>query len=116
MIAVASQKANKHGLQKKVKFEVVNVQSGLVYEKHEFDVIICLGLLETLPEAAKLLKDFTRVLKSNGVIVLSLYRGWAAASVALSYDWYEEHLTALGFREMGVFPCRRNQDVVIAHR
>jgi ubiquinone/menaquinone biosynthesis C-methylase UbiE len=116
MIAAARQKANERGIRDRVSFEIVDVRSGLDYEENEFDVIICLGMLETLPEAEKVLEEFTTVLKSRGVLVLSLYRGWAAVSVALSYEWYEEHLTSLGFQELEVFPCRENQDVVIARR
>lgn len=116
MIAVAKAKAIESGISKKVKFEVVDVQAGLDYEKGEFDVIICMGLLETLPNAEKILEEFSKILKPNGALVLSLYRGWAAASMALSYDWYDRKLTALGFQELEISPCRRNQDVVIAKR
>jgi 2-polyprenyl-3-methyl-5-hydroxy-6-metoxy-1,4-benzoquinol methylase len=116
MIAVARKKAEEYGIGDRVRFEIVDVRSGLDNEMHEFDVIICLGLLETLSEAEDVLAGFVNGLKSSGVLVLSLYRGWAAVSVALSYDWYAAHLTKFSFQKLEVFPCRGNHDVVIARR
>jgi len=114
MIAVAKREALRRGLTNRVHFQIADVRNGLPYDKSEFDVIFCLGLLETLPQAKNTLVEFKRVLKPNGILVLSLYRGWAASSVTLRYDWYEQHLPALGFREFQTAPCRHSQDVIIA--
>lgn len=114
MMAAARKRALERSVADRVHFQVADVRDGLPFDESEFDVIFCLGLLETLPQAKKILVDFRRVLNPNGMLVLSLYRSWAALGAALSYDWYERHLSALGFRELRIAPCRRNQDVVIA--
>ena len=114
MMAVARKEALERSIADRVNFQVADVRDGLPFDESKFDVIFCLGLLETLPQPEQILKEFKRVLTADGVMVLSLYKGWSATSVALSYDWYERHLTALGFQELRIAPCRRSQDVVIA--
>ena len=84
------------------------------FENDNFDVIFCLGLLETLSQARKVLAEFKRVLKPEGTLVLSLYRGWASLGASLSYDWYKLNLFELGAKNLRIVPCRQNQDVVIA--
>ncbi len=114
MIGVAREKARQHGLEDRARFEAVDVRAGLPFAAGEFDVLVCLGLLETLPEPAGVLKELKRVLKEDGVMVLSLYRGRAARSVALSLEWYKEHLGILGLDELKTVPCRGHHDAVIA--
>ena len=114
MVAAAAERARRHHVADRVRFQVADVRDGLPFAAGEFDVVFCLGLLETLPHAEEVLADLRRVLKPGGVLVVSLYRGWAALTAALSYAWYEEHLSALGFRDLRTAPCRRGQDVIIA--
>lgn len=114
MMGVAREEARRRGLAERVRFEVVDVREGLPFATGEFDVIICLGLLETLPGPEEALEELRRVLGEDGVMVLSLYRGWTSRSAALSLDWYESHLGALGLNELEVVPCRGHHDVVIA--
>lgn len=114
MIEAAREEARRRGLGDRVRFDVVDVREGLPFAAAAFDVVVCLGLLETLPGPARVLAELRRVLRGDGVIVLSLYRGWAARPVALSLAWYEQHLGSLGFDELRVVPCRAHHDVVIA--
>lgn len=114
MIDVARKKAQQQGLEDRARFEAVDVREGLPFAAGEFDVLICFGLLETLPEPAGVLKELKRVLKEDGVMVLSLYRGRAARSVALSLKWYKEHLNTLGLDELKTVPCRGHHEAVIA--
>ncbi|MCP4537442.1 MAG: class I SAM-dependent methyltransferase [Chloroflexi bacterium] len=114
MVATAQAEAGRRGLSDRVKFKVVDVRKTLPYDRNEFDVVCCLGLLETWPKPEQILDELVRVLKPGGVMVLSVYQGWAAANVALSFDWYQQHLAALGLEDVRLAPCRQNQDVVIA--
>lgn len=114
MIGVAQDKARRRGLEGRVRFEVVDVREGLPFAAEEFDVIVCLGLLETLPQPEGVLKELRRVLSEDGAMVLSLYQGWSARSAALSLEWYERHLDTLGLDKLKVIPCRGHHDAVIA--
>lgn len=113
MIQQAREEARRRGLGDSVRFEVVDVRKGLPFGVGEFDVITCLGLLETLPGQESVLQEFRRVLKKDGVMVLSLYRRWASRGVALSLEWYEKRLRALGADEITVVPCRGHHDAVV---
>lgn len=114
MIAAAQAEAGRCGLEGRAKFRVADVRKPLPFPDDEFDIVFCLGLLETLPHPERILQELVRVLKSGGVLVLSLYRSWAARSVSLGLGWYREHLAALGLQDLRVVPCRRHHDVVIA--
>ena len=115
-MAAAQKSAQERGVADRVRFQVVDIRDGLPFDDGEFDVIFCLGLLETLPRAEQNLMELSRVLKPNGTLVLSLYRGWATLGASLSDDWYEQHLSTSGFESLQIVPFRRNQDVVIARR
>jgi ubiquinone/menaquinone biosynthesis C-methylase UbiE len=114
MIERALDEASHRGLGDRVRFEVVDVREGLPFGAGEFDAIVCLGLLETLPKPEKILEELRRVLKEGGVMALSLYQGWASKSVALGLGWYKSHLGPLGVGKIEVVPCRGHHDVVIA--
>jgi ubiquinone/menaquinone biosynthesis C-methylase UbiE len=114
MMEVARREARRQGLEGRARFEVVDVRKGLPFAAGEFDVIFCLGLLETLPGPERVLEELRRVLKLDGVMVLSLYRGWTARSAALSLEWYEQYLGTLGLDNLKVVPCRGHHDVVVA--
>jgi ubiquinone/menaquinone biosynthesis C-methylase UbiE len=116
MMGVAQREARHRGLADRARFEVVDVREGLPFQDGEFDVIFCLGLLETLPAPENILAELRRVLKAGGVIVLSLYRGLAATNAALSLKWYKKHLSTLGLGEPQVAACRGHHDVLIARR
>ena len=114
MIRKAREEAGRRGVEDRVRFEVVDVREGLPFDAGEFDAIICLGLLETLPKPERVLAELRRVLREDGVMALSLYQGWASKSVALSLKWHERYLGLLGADEIEVVPCRDHHDVIIA--
>jgi ubiquinone/menaquinone biosynthesis C-methylase UbiE len=114
LMEVTRREAKRRGLEGRARFEVVDVRKGLPFAAGEFDVVFCLGLLETLPGPERVLEELRRVLKPDGVMVLSLYRGWMARSAALSLGWYEQHLDMLELDELKVVPCREHHDVVVA--
>ena len=117
MVAVAQAEATRRGLNSRASFQAADVRKALPFEDGEFDVVSCLGLLETLPHPDRILRELRRVLKPDGALVLSLYKGGPTQQlVALGLDWYQQHLTTLGLQDLQVVSCRRHHDVVIARR
>jgi ubiquinone/menaquinone biosynthesis C-methylase UbiE len=114
MIAAATEAADRRGLEEKARFQVVDLREGLPFEQATFDLVFCLGLLETLPHPETILDELCRMLAPEGRIILSLYRGWSATGATLSLGWYRRHLAAAGLDGIQVLPCRRTQDVVVA--
>ncbi len=117
MIAAAQAEATRRGLGNRTRFQVTDVRGVLPFKVGEFDVVSCLGLLETLPHPERILRELRRVLKPDGVLVLSLYKGQVTQRlVALGLDWYQQHLAALGLQDLQVVSCRRHHDIVIVRR
>jgi len=115
MMEVAADTAAGRGLDERVTFQVADLRAGLPFDDGEFDVVFCLGLLETMPSPERALRELRRVLVQEGMMVLSLYRGALSSRIAaLSLDWYEQHLLPLGLGDVKVATCRRSQDVVVA--
>lgn len=114
MIETAQEAARQQGLSDRAAFQVADVRSGLPFQNGEFDVVICLGVVETLPQPERVLRELKRVLATDGVMVLSLYKGWSAVNTALDFEWYRQQLGELALAELQVAPCRQSQDVVIA--
>ena len=114
MVETAIEEAERRGLEGRAAFQTVDIRRGLPFEEGEFDVVFCLGLLETLPQPEQVLGELRRVLSPDGTMVLSLYRqGWSSKIVALSLEWYKQHFAALGLGKVEVVSCRRSQDVVV---
>ncbi len=114
MIAAAQQEAERRGLTDKTDFQGIDLTTGLPFADEEFDVVCCFGLLETLPKPGDVLGELARILKADGKLAVSLYKGWSAQTAALDLTWYQTHLAPLGFTQLDVAPCRGNQDIVIA--
>ena len=114
MMDAAQKRARRQGAP--ACFAVADARRSLPFAGGQFDVVFCLGLLETLPQAENLLSELARVLKTEGTLVVSLYRGWAAWSAALGERWYRQHLPSPDRWEVHIAPCRRGQDVLIARR
>lgn len=117
MINTAKQKAAQQHVEHLIHFEVVDVlKAGLPFNNDQFDIVTCLGLLETIRQPQKLLAEFERVLAPEGQLALSLYRrrSWLGASLDIS--WYTTYLRPLGLTDLRVVVCRKSQDVLIATR
>lgn len=114
MMSAANAAAQQRQLHHHVQFQVVDLRNGLPFANQEFDIVVCLGLLETWPHPEKMLAELVRVLGKNGRIVLSLYHGWSSKSVALSLDWHQKQLTTLGLTKIKTVPCSHNHNIVIA--
>lgn len=116
MIATAQHEAKQRQIADRTAFTVGDVRQKLPFPDDTFDIVICFGLLETVPQPELILKEFRRILKADGKMALSLYRGWSSKSVALDLSWYQEHLKNLQMTRFEVVACRRNQNVLIASR
>ena len=116
MTEAAQAEAQKRDLSGRVDFQVVDVRQHLPFEDGTFEVVFCFGLLETLPNPQALLQEFGRIIQPNGILVVSLYKGWSSWSAALDLKWYQIHLADLGhpLREIQTLPFRNSQDVVVA--
>lgn len=57
---------------KKGNFQVCDVMNGLPFEDNKFDYVFCFELLEHVENPTFLLNQFNRILKDNGVLLLSV--------------------------------------------
>lgn len=113
MIGVATSKARELGLEKAVDFHVLDVRGGLPFETGSFDIVFCLGLLETLQEPQKVLEELARV-AGGGTIVLSFYHGAKAWGYSIPYEWYLRNLASLGLDAVERVNYGSKYDFVIA--
>ncbi|MCP5100558.1 MAG: class I SAM-dependent methyltransferase [Chloroflexi bacterium] len=114
MIATAVATVKAKGLETRAYFQVVDIRNGLPFKDAQFDVIFCLGLLETWPYPEKIIAEMKRLLAKDGIFVFSVYKGVASKSVALGEAWYRTTLSNLGMQNARIAPCRHNHDVIIA--
>jgi SAM-dependent methyltransferase len=64
-----------------VDFEVGDVQS-LRFDDASFDVVLCLGVLEYVPDLDRAFDEVARVLRPGGVFVFSMLNRWSPYRIA----------------------------------
>jgi ubiquinone/menaquinone biosynthesis C-methylase UbiE len=111
MLAAAQQR----GLSRRVSFVRGDARRPLPFASHTFHLITCLETLETLPHPDQILGEIIRVLRPDGVLILSLYKGILTFTAALSLDWYEKQLAIHGFSPQ-VVEFRQNYDIIMGKR
>ncbi len=116
MVAAARGVARRRQLADQVRFEVHDARQPLPYTEGRFDVVICLGLLETWSHPEHILAELVRVLRPEGQLVVSLYHGTPLQPATLSQAWYEAMLAPYGLSALQVFPLRHHHDALIARR
>ena len=62
--------AEKHYHGNNIIYEIQNI-SKLKYSDNFFDCIVCFETIEHVPDYEKAIKEFTRVLKKNGILIIS---------------------------------------------
>ena len=77
-----------------------------------FNIITCLETLETLPHPDQILREIIRILRPDGILIFSLYKGVLTFTAALSLDWYQKQLQSYGFN-LQLVEFRPNYDIVI---
>ncbi len=115
MMTTAWQEAARRGVNGRTAFGVADAREPLPFHNDSFDIITCLGLLETLPHPNQILHEMVRILQPDGKLALSLYRGWSALGASLSLNWYQKQLQPLGF-DLQIIELRRNHDIVIGQK
>jgi len=114
MIRVAMKRATKSGLENRVAYQVVDVRHGLPFGDGQFDLVFCIGLIETLSEPDSVLGELKRVLRPDGTMVVSLYHGWSSWGYSLPYEWYLKNLAALGLDQVERMTYRKRHDLIVA--
>jgi ubiquinone/menaquinone biosynthesis C-methylase UbiE len=107
--------ARRHGLSRQVSLVVGDVRRPLPFASNTFNIITCLETLETLPQPDKILREIIRILRPDGILVFSLYKGILTLTAALSLDWYKKQLQSYGIN-LQLVQFRPNYDIVIGRR
>jgi len=66
------EQAKKRKMPNNVKFAVADA-TNLAYEEHSFDAVVIANALHIMPEPAKALKEITRVLKTDGILIAQTF-------------------------------------------
>ena len=116
MAAVARAESRRRDLHRRASFAVADLRAPLPFRSGAFDTVVCLGVLETLPQPQSTLAELVRVLRPGGTLVLSVYKkGWWSVGGALSGAWYDHQLARLGLTDVRIFAFRQSQSVLLAH-
>jgi len=105
---------DEHGLQMGEfdygSLDIVSDISSIPEPDASFDAIMCVEVLEHLPEPLAALREFSRLLKPGGLLILTApfcslthFAPYHFATGFSSY-WYEKHLGELGFSIDGLSP------------
>jgi ubiquinone/menaquinone biosynthesis C-methylase UbiE len=113
MLGKAEARSHLEGLGQRAGFARADLTRGLPFQAGAFDIVICLGLLETIRRPETAIGELRRVLSPDGLLVVSLYRGAAGLLATLSVDTYLAQLTAERVSGHRLVPLRRNQDALI---
>lgn len=115
MLSTARQEAQQRGLSRRVSLVRGDVRRPLPFTSQSFHVITCLETLETLPHPDQILDEIIRLLRPDGILVFSLYKGILTLTAALSLDWYQKQLQSYGFN-LQLVQFRQNYDIIIGRR
>lgn len=97
-----------------IDFRVVDLNNGLPFPDETFDLITCIGVLETLPNPDYALAELSRVLKKGKWLVVSAYHGWGQKDRIVK--WYGNKLDAHGFAKPITIPFRQGQDLLLIRK
>lgn len=109
MIRKAREKARIEGILGKVNFKAMNIVNEFHFEEKSFDVIFCLGLLETYSNSEQLLDKMIKILKPDGIMILSLYK----SGVKIKLNWYKKFFIKKGFRSFKIYSYRKSMDFLV---
>lgn len=103
-----------HGLQTGTwdtsKIDIVGDITEIPEPDQSFDAILCSEVLEHVPEPIKVMKEFSRLCKPGGVLILTApFVSWVHFAPyhfhsGFSRYWYETHLTQNGFKIVELTP------------
>ena len=82
-----------------------------------FDVVSCLETIELLPDAAAHLREFHRVLRPGGILLISRNTGeWGIRGAVCSPEVFSSQLASAGFVQIEITPWWKWFDLVWARR
>ncbi len=114
MITQARHIAQTHYLHNQVDFRIVDLNDGLPFPNAVFDIVTCIGVLETIPHPSAAMAELGRVLKPNGLLIISTYLLPSKRDQVQA--WYLDKLANIGFKKRAVLPFRRDHDLMIVTR
>lgn len=98
----------------RVTFEIVDVERGLPFDDEEFDAVVCFEAVEHLREPKVLVEEIRRVLRGEGVFILSTPRPGSGGDPTLNPHHHHQFdleslraLVAPHFREIQILGQRR---------
>lgn len=92
------------------KLDIISDICEMPIENKSFDAVMCVEVFEHLPEPAKAVKEFSRVLKKDGILIITApfcsMTHFAPYHFANGYNkyWYEKILTENGFEINEISP------------
>jgi ubiquinone/menaquinone biosynthesis C-methylase UbiE len=113
MIEKAQKSALKLKIEQLTSFNVTDVSEFVPFDNESFDIVLCVGVLELLKKPEDLFTEIDRVLKPEGVLVVSLYQEWYSGKT-INLSWFKEKLMSIGLSELQIIPCRISHDLIIA--
>lgn len=113
MLGKAEARSCLEGLGQRAGFVRADLTRGLPFQPGAFDVILCLGLLETIRRPETAMGELRRVLSPDGLLVVSLYRGASRLVAALNEDSYLGQFAIERVSSYRLVPLRRNQDALV---
>lgn len=89
MLEVARGLANEQQMADRIRFESVENLEHLLYPDHAFDGILCSSVLEYLEHPVAVLREFHRLLKPGGCLILSLPNrsAWLRKAQNACFHW-----------------------------
>lgn len=85
------------------KLDIISDITSIPVKDKSFDAIMCIEVLEHIPEPIKALSEFSRILKKDGKLILTApfnsitHFSPYFFNTGFSKYWYEKHLLAEGF-------------------
>jgi SAM-dependent methyltransferase len=91
----------------------------LPFGRNCFDLVLALEMLEFTPDPLQTLKEFRRVLRRGGILLITNRIGWEAPLIlrkTVRRERFAEVLEAAGFRPSEVLPWQMDYDLAWAHK
>jgi 2-polyprenyl-3-methyl-5-hydroxy-6-metoxy-1,4-benzoquinol methylase len=67
---------------------LADAQSGLPLKSNSIDIVVMLEVIEHLEKPTKVLKEISRVLKTNGILYITTPNWNALGRLMLGHNWY----------------------------
>ncbi len=116
MLALAAKKLAAFGYRTAL---VQQVASSLPFSAAQFDAVTCLESLEFFPSDEAALREMVRVLRPDGVLMVTRRRGWEARAFLGRHqtrEQFEERLRMMGLNDIRTLPWQVDYDQVFGRK